>query len=256
MTQDMADAERCVRELVSGYGDKVAVVVQPLDDGLGFSINGEEDFVSASMIKLLILMEYLDEVDSGVLDSDAIYALDGKDVVGGTGTIQSSAEGAQYTYDDLARYMIMYSDNTATNVLIDLMGMDAINMEAQRLGLTSTTLNRRMMQLGTGVENYISANDAALILREIARHTCLSQASSIKAEDYLKSQTDKKGLAEGLPQGISFGHKTGTLDSVRHDAGIIYGEYPYVIVVLTSLPAEGANDLMKEISRGVYEKLN
>lgn len=255
MTQEMASAEQCVRELVNGYENKVAVVVQPLNDDLGFSINGDISFTSASLIKLLILVEYLNEVDSGILESDAVYVRNSKDVVGGTGVIQSATANAQYTYDDLARYMIMYSDNTATNVLIDLMGAENINNEAKRLGLASTYLNRRMMQLNTGVENYISANDATFILREIARHAISSQTAATKAEDYLKSQTDMEGLIEGLPQNVIFGHKTGTLDSVRHDAGIVYSEHPYVITVLTALSATEANNLMENISRAVYERI-
>lgn len=249
----VASAQAEVEELVDGYGEGVAVAVLPLDGGEGFAVNGDERFVSASMIKLLILAEFMDEVDAGLIDLDDTYVRDANDVVGGTGVIQGEAAGTVYTFDDLARHMIMYSDNTATNVLIDTMGMEAINNKAAELGLQATDLQRKMMQLDTGVENHISANDAALILRGIANHTLASAELCERAEGYLLKQTDSEGLAEGLPDGIAFGHKTGSLDAIRHDGGIVYSDDPYVVVVLANIGAGEANALMERVSSTVYQ---
>ena len=254
-SEQMATAESAVATLVETYSEDVAVVVLPLDGSLGFSINGEEKFISASMIKLLILAEYLDEVDSGKLDSDAVYTKNLVDVVGGTGVIQNEAPGTEYTYDDLARYMIMYSDNTATNALIDLMGMDAINAKARDLGLVATDLQRKMMDLNLGVENHISAGDAAIIFSGIATHTIASEKMCKKAEEWLLEQTDNNGIIDGLPSGIRFGHKTGDLNNIRHDGGIVYADYPYVIVVLADTGSFAANSLMSKISAAVYESI-
>lgn len=255
MSEQIRSAYDGVKEIVSNYGDSVAVSVVPLDGSPGFSINGEKSFVSASMIKLLILADYLESVDEGNIDPNAIYTRNKKDVVGGTGVIQNEAAGTTYTYDDLARHMIMYSDNTATNVLIDILGMEAINSEASNLNLGGTNLQRKMMELNTGVENHISSDDAASILVSIANSSLSSKELCTKAESYLLKQTDSKGLAQGLPPDIEFGHKTGSLDSVRHDGGIVYSENPYVIVVLTELSASSANSLMSKISSTVYNSL-
>lgn len=255
MSEQMRGAYYEVRQMVSEYGESVAVSVVPLDESPGFSINGEKSFVSASMIKLLILEDYLRSVEQGAINPDGIYTRDAKDVVGGTGVIQNEASGTVYTYDDLARHMVMYSDNTATNVLINVLGMDSINEEAVSLGLSGTNLQRKMMELNSGVENHISADDAAFILASIANHTLVSKDLSEKAESYLLKQTDSDGLAQGLPAGVEFGHKTGSLDSVRHDGGIVYSQSPYVIVVLTELNATTANSLMSKISNTVYKAL-
>lgn len=75
------------------------------------------------------------------------------------------------------------------------------------------------------------------------------------AESYLLEQSDPEGLAQGLPANVPFGHKTGSLSSVRHDGGIVYGENPYVVVVLTSLDGGTANALMSNISRAAYAAL-
>ena len=207
------------------------------------------------MIKLLILAEYMQQVDAGMLDPDGIHVLDESDMVGGAGVVAGSSSGAMFTYDELARHMIKYSDNTAANILIDTLGMEAINHRASALGLAQTELQRKMMHFDGDAENYMSANDAAALLCGIAQHGLASDSTSEVAESYLLEQADSEGLVAGLPSSVRFGHKTGALDSVRHDGGIVYGESPYVIVVLTSLDEAKANSLMEEISRMVYEAL-
>lgn len=254
-SQEMESLKAQVQQIVAPYGDNVSVVVAPVDGSPGFAINENRRFVSASMIKLLILAEFLSEVDGGVKSLNSTYTLEGSDIVGGTGKIQGDSPGTTYTYDDLARYMITHSDNTATNILIDSMGMSMINARAARLGLTQTDLQRKMMDLDSGRENHISAADAAAILLKTANHTLASEAMCTKAESYLQAQTDTEGLAQGVPHNIPFGHKTGSLDSIRHDGGIVYSSKPYVIVVLTSLDAGTANSLMARVSETVYNTL-
>lgn len=255
MTAEMMAAEQAVQGLVAPYGESVAVSVLPLDGTAGFSINGDEQFVSASMIKLPILATYMKAVYEGTVDPQDSYTLKSSDVVGGAGIVQNSSAGTSFTYDALARDMIMYSDNTATNIIIDTLGMNEINGFIQALGFDQTKLNRKMMHMEDGKENQITANDCAWILREIACGTLISSETCKFAEEYLLAQDDNEGLAEGLPSSVGFGHKTGSLTTVRHDGGIVYAPNPYVIVVLTSLEESTANQLMASISATVYENL-
>ncbi len=254
MTPEMANAKTNVESIVAQYGYSVGVAVVPLDGTQGFSINGDERFVAASMIKLLILAEYAAQVDAGTIDPNASRTINADEIVGGTGEIQNRGAGS-YTYGDLALFMIMYSDNTAANVLIDTLGADNINLRASELRLANTHLNRKMMDLDSNVENYISANDAAEILVQIANDTLAKPSTCDTLEGYLLRQTDSLGLTQGLPAGIKFAHKTGSLDPIRHDGGIVLAEKPYVIVVLTSLGTSGANTLMTNVSDAVYRAL-
>lgn len=237
---------------------QVAVCVHMLDGSGSFEINGDSSMSSASMIKLLVLAEYLGEVDSGEVSPTETYELDADDVVGGSGTMQDDRPGTTYTLDEVAARMISVSDNVATNVLIDHMGLDAIREKATELDLDDTSLVHKLMSTDNddGSLNMISANDAALILGRIACGTLASDEACARAEDYLLAQDDDEGLAEGLPDDVAFGHKTGTLDDARHDGGIVYAEKPYVIVVLTqNMGYDDANDLMEDISAAVYAAL-
>ena len=197
-------------------------------------MNGDKPFVSASIIKLAILGTLLDQAQSGALSLDDSATVGPSDIVGGTGVIQASGAGGSYTYRQLAAYMIQDSDNIATNLIIDAVGMPAVNEYASEIGLTQTVLNRRMMDFAAGDENYTSANDVARMLQLIYQGKLVSSDMSEFALDLLKGQHDDAGLLEGLPAGSVFAHKTGTLDGVFNDGGIALAPNPYVMVVLSS----------------------
>lgn len=215
--QEIKELQQQIEELTQPYGSSVSVCIIDASNGNYCHVNSDKALVSASMIKLAVLCEYMHAVDNGQLDPADRVALKNMNVVGGTGLIQTERH-ASYTYDELCRYMIMYSDNTATNVLINKLGQDAINERAQALGRKNTSLNRQLMALNTNTENWISARDAATILYKIKNGTAASSAMCAKALEYLSKQTDNEGMAEGISSG-AFAHKTGSLRSMRHDGG-------------------------------------
>lgn len=254
VSRSMQEAEAAVRQIIAPYGDNVGIAVRSLNGSEGFSINGNERFTSASMIKLLILAELMNQTDAGSISLSESHSVRSGEIVGGTGVIGNMGAGTTLSMDQLASYMIAESDNTATNILIDRLGMNAINSRAATLGLESTDLQRKMMQLNSGVENHMSANDAAALLAGFANGQLASREKCNRAIEYLCAQSDNEALAAGIP-GVRFGHKTGTLEGYRHDAGIVYAEQPYVIAVFTK-NVSAPNSLMADISRTVYENLN
>lgn len=245
--QEIKELQQQIEDLTQPYGSSVSVCIIDASNGNYCHVNSDKAFVSASMIKLAVLCEYMHAVDNGQLDPADRVALKNINVVGGTGLIQTERH-ASYTYDELCRYMIMYSDNTATNVIINKLGQDAINERVQTLGCKNTSLNRQLMALNTNTENWISARDAATILYKIKNGTAASSAMCAKALEYLSKQTDNEGMAKGISSG-AFAHKTGSLRSMRHDGGIVLGKQPYAIVALCDIGAGNANKLMKEIAQ-------
>ena len=245
--QEIKELQQQIEELTQPCGSSVSVCIIDASNGNYCHVNSDKAFVSASMIKLAVLCEYMHAVENGQLDPADRVTLKNMKVVGGTGLIQTERH-ASYSYDELCRYMIMYSDNTATNVLINKLGQDAINERVQTLGCKNTSLNRQLMVLNTNTENWISARDAATILYKIKNGTAASSAMCAKALEYLSKQTDNEGMAEGISSG-AFAHKTGSLRSMRHDGGIVLGKHPYVIVALCDIGAGNANKLMKEIAQ-------
>lgn len=197
---------------------------------------------SASMIKLIILNELFEQINQGSVSLDEGYTLTGGDIVGGTGVLQGRGAGATVTFSEMAELMISASDNVATNVIINRLGMDSINARAAELGLGGTSLNRLMMDtdaIAAGIENYMSARDAATLLQMIHAGTFVDAQASQFAMSALQNQSDSAGILAGL-QGAAFAHKTGTLSNAQNDAGIVLGNHPYVLSVFCEAGDSGA----------------
>lgn len=223
-----------LEQAAGAHAGTYAVACASADGSWSVDVNGDKPFVSASIIKLAILGTLLDQAQSGVLSLDDMVTVNPSDIVGGTGVIQASGAGGSYTYRQLAAYMIQDSDNVATNLIVDAVGVPAVNEYASEIGLTQTVLNRRMMDFAAGEENYTSANDVARMLQLIYQGKLVSSDMSEFALDLLKGQHDDAGLLKGLPVGSVFAHKTGTLDGVFNDGGITLAPNPYVMVVLSN----------------------
>lgn len=236
-----------LEQVVAPYGNAVSISVADIRTGATCDINANKQVISASMIKLAVMAAYLQAVDAGTINPQQALPLARMKIVGGTGKIQSE-RARTYTYDTLCRYMIMYSDNTATNALIDALGVNTVNTRARELGCTQTTLNRKLMQLNTGVENYTSAADVSRLLCAFYTQTAASAGQCTKAMDFLLQQTDGDGIPQGL-SGVQFAHKTGTLGGIRHDGGIVMARSPYTIVIMCELPEGKANALMAQVAR-------
>jgi len=253
--------EQAIAPLVEQAPMLVGVSVIDLPTTTSAGINDDTPFVAASMIKLVVAETFLTQAKTGAVSLDGVYTLQESDIVGGTGSFGGRGAGAQATYRELLFLMISESDNVATNIIIDAVGMDAINAEAKRLGLTATQVNRHMMDtdaIAAGVENYVSAHDIAYLLALVHDGRFVNKESSELVLSALEEQIDQGGIVFGLPDGTAFAHKTGALSDARHDGGIVEGTHPYVIVVLCGgegFSASAAEALMADIARVVHATL-
>ena len=220
------------------------------------SANGDEAKVAASMIKLLVMAEFLTQAQDGKVSLEEVYTVQASDIVGGTGSVQNGGAGATYGLAELATLMITVSDNTATNILIDKLGMSNINAQASSLGLSGTSLNRYMMDsnaTASGVENYITANDTVKLLSAFYSGKQWSADLCNFAMQALYGQSISTQLWSMVPDGAVVGHKTGNLPGVLNDAGVVDCEHPYILVALCSDMAESlSSSAMSEISEIGY----
>lgn len=191
---------------------------------------------SASMIKVFLLATVMERVQQGTLSLDQVLTLHSSDKVGGAGVIAGFPSGTELSLDTVLRYMITESDNTATNMVIDLLGMDAINAYIQRNGYHDTILQRKMMDfkaVNAGRENYTSVADLGHFFVKLYNHSCVSPELDDVMLGYLKEQTDIECFPTALP-GVQIAHKTGELGGLYDDGGIIYQEgRPFIMVGMT-----------------------
>lgn len=260
----IAAIQQDIEALVEPYGDSVSVYAVALDPQTFDALDGEavvapdERRVAASIIKLSILACALDAAAAGGLSLDERITVTQRDIVGGSGNIQARGVGVSYSVDELLRAMIAQSDNVAANLIINRLGMDAVNGTCAALGLTQTALARLMMDTDAqaqGRENYTSARDTATVLQRLAAGTIATPELCERARGYLLAQEDARGIVEGVPGDVSVAHKTGSLANAQHDAAIVYAEHPYVLAVLTQdLEREQALALERDISSAIYAR--
>jgi beta-lactamase class A len=210
-----------------------------VDDGK-LLIRGEEVVPAASTIKVPILAAVLKEVGSGRLELERPMPIPARRA-GGSGVVQALTGVVSLTLADLLTLMIIVSDNAATNVIIELVGMDHINAFCTEHGLRGTVLRRRMMDAeaaSQGLENTTTALDQAKLLDAVAEGAMLAEPLRTFALQTLAAQQFTDALPSLLPDSVQVAHKTGELPGVRHDVGIITaanGRRAVVSVLVTGL---------------------
>jgi beta-lactamase class A len=213
------------------------VVVKNIVDGQAFLFDAETIFPAASVIKLFILWDLIARTEAQELAYDEVITLKEEQRVPGFGVLKELHNGLNLTLLDLAMLMIIISDNIATNMLIDRLGMSAINERITKLGAGSTLLQRKMMDEAAkkqGLDNLTCPLDVLLLLQRVATATGLHHDSSLRYVDILKRQQCNNKLPALLPSDAVIAHKTGDLPGTEHDAGILYTPCgPVVVVVMT-----------------------
>jgi len=232
-------------------------VIDPLS-GQTFC-NDKRPMRSASLIKLFIMAEAFAGISDGSLHPEETITFREFDRVGGAGILQTLPAETSHTVLGLIELMITESDNIATNLLIDRLGMQAINERILNLGCTATVLRRKMMDFeaaSSGAENLTSALDIACTLAGIHLGQCVEPTADAAMCQLLGRQTDRCKIPDLLPHGTLCQHKTGELPGAEHDAGIIYAPSgPYILAIMSdgqSNPAK-AIYLVAKISKIVYD---
>jgi beta-lactamase class A len=214
-------------------------------------------FATASTIKLAILYELFKQVEEGRLSLDERRPLDRRHAVGGAGVLVQLTTPA-LSLRDHATLMIILSDNTATNVVIDAVGMTNVTGRMAALGLKETQLRRRMIDAEAarrGDENVSTAAEIARLLELLHGGEGLSPASQEQLLDILKKPKSTPML-RGLPAGVAAASKSGSLDGIQADAGIVYlPGRPYVFAAMTGYlrQADEGERAITDASRAAFE---
>ena len=214
------------------------IYMRDMETGRTWEHNPDKLFPSASLIKVPIMATVLREVRGGGLTMDEPMKLTRKGRVGGSGSLKWVREGTTLSVMEIIYKMITESDNTATRMLIDRLGMERMAEAFRGFGLEKTNITEEGMSLKSGRvarENYTTAREMASLLERIYAGELVDKEASDFMLDVLKHTKSRSRLRSGLPLGWEIGHKTGLLRRSCHDAGIVFSPRgDYVIVVLTS----------------------
>jgi beta-lactamase class A len=271
----LASAQQTVSVKQKVLWDKLNATVQDVDhslDGLmGVAIvdlgnenakillRADEVFPTASSIKIAVLVELYRQAQSGKVKLQDIYTVQSSDLVPDSDIMNGLTPGVtKITLRDVATMMVAVSDNSATNVLIDRVGMENVNAMLQSRGFTHTKLQRKMMDLkaaSEGRENLASPRELLQLLQDVYQGKVLNQ--EMTADFFNMLSTHKSSfLPRGLPDDLKIANKPGELEGVRNDCGIVFvPNRPYGICVMTSYlrRERDGEDAISRISAAAYQ---
>jgi beta-lactamase class A len=250
--------EREVRAIASGVDGVLGVTIVDPKTGDRISVNGGVVFTQASAIKLPVLVELMRQAEAGEQKLDEVVTVKASDVVPGSGVLQQlTPGGVSMSLRDVATLMVTVSDNTATNMVIDRVGMQKVTAEMARLGLSSTKLQRKMQDRKAweeNRENLSTPDEQARLLELLVKGEILS-ARSREEIDRILSIPKPGQLRALLPEGTKVAHKTGTLSGVVVDVGIVYlADRPFIVSAMGNWlsDAEEAERAISEIALVAY----
>ncbi len=247
-----------LKEIIAASPALTGLVAVDLTTGETFKFNQHEVFPQASAIKIPILLEVYKQAKAGKFKLTQTLPIAPANVVGGTGIIQAMPDPVSFSIRNLAVLMIALSDNTATNALIDLVGMKNINATLQGLGLKETRVQRKMIQSaasGRGDENISTPAEAAQIMQMLYKGEFLNKETSAEIVTILrKNDRVNSRLAAGIPERVPMAFKPGDLDGVSTEwALVLLAERPYAVAIMESYKQSGtAEKVMEEVSTVLY----
>lgn len=237
-----------IESIIKQFSGKVGIIVK-VDGEEIFSKNENKIFQSASLIKLFILEALLEKISLGELSYSDKKIVGSTDKVPGFGVLKILDDNLNITIKDLATLMITLSDNTATNMLIDVLGIDYIQNFIEKRNYHETQLQRKMYDSDArerGLDNFTSARDTLKVLENLY---CDETALFM-----LKNQLCNSKIPLYFFRKVEVAHKTGDLTDIEHDAGRIFFKNSFVdLIILT----EGENKegvlLNNRLGEYIYE---
>jgi len=230
--------EKSILDVSHNLDGVMGVAILDLTDGHKYLLHENAVFAQASSIKICVLAELYRQAQQGKLKLTDIYTVNAADLVQDSDIMNGLTPGVtRITLRDLATMMVAVSDNAATNVLIDRVGMDNVNAFLNSQGLHETKLRRKMMDLkaaSEGRENVSTPNEMMTLLQSLYRGEILNKEMTADFFKVLSTHKDS-WIPRNLPDDLKIANKPGALEGVRNDSGVIFVENrPYILCVMTS----------------------
>ena len=264
--------ETRVRKLIESSGAEVSVAMRTLDGRSELLIDPDRKFHAASTMKVPIMIQLFRQAEAGTLKLDEPLSIRNEfhSIVDGSVYQLSVGDdsdkdvyariGKTMTLRDLCEAMITVSSNFAANLLIERVGAENVRKTVARLGGDGMLVLRGVEDqkaFDKGMNNETTARALHVLMLRIAQGQAVSPKADAEMAAILKRQQFHDAIPAGLPAGTAVGHKTGTITKIHHDAAIVYGPRPYVLVVLVRgiQDQKVSGPLIASISREVWGEI-
>jgi beta-lactamase class A len=257
--------------LIQAHKGKVAVAVKNLETGESFAYHGDKPMGTASLIKFPIMVEAYRQAAEKKVDLDKTVTLKKGDKVPGSGILTAHfSEGAKFPLRDAVHLMIVYSDNTATNLVLDKTGIAPVGERMAVWGAPNTKVHAKVFRRDTSIapersKKYglgsTTAREMVLLLEKVHKGELVNPDACKQMLDHMKKCDDKDKIRKFLPASVVVANKSGSVDDVKTDTGIMYlPGGPVAICVLTSrnedkryAPDNAGGVLIGKIAEQVYQ---
>lgn len=271
-----------IQNAIASFDGVVGLAARNLDTGEEIAINADARFPTASAIKTAVMLEAFHQAADGTLSLDQRLTLRESDKVGGSGVLNGMSDGLELPVRDLIHLMIVLSDNTATNLLVNRLGTKRIDERLVSYGLTQTKIFRPTFrdgkpdihpelekEFGLGMS---TPREMVKLMALIADGRAVGAKASAAMLETLRRQQDRAMIPRYLPGDVQVGNKTGTdseklpdergrRGAIRVDAGIVTGKnVRYAIAIFTRRGADGKSGvdnagvlLGAKLSRLIYD---
>ena len=231
--------ESTIHETDQNLDGAIGLAILDLTTGQKILLHADDVFPQASSIKITVLAELYRQAQQGKLKLTDLYTVQSSDLVQDSDIMNGLTLGVtRITLRDLATMMVAVSDNAATNVLIDRVGMENVNAFLDTLGLTHTRLRRKMMDIkaaAEGRENISTPSEMMTLLEALYRGKVLNKEMTDDFFKVLSTHHKDNFITRDLPEDLRVADKPGTLEGVRNDSGIIFAKNrPYILSVMTT----------------------
>jgi len=249
-TDEQYENEKEIKDVFDKLTDDLTGVysyyIVDLKNNYEFGSRDKTVMQAASLIKLPVFTTLYQEAEKGNIDLDSIYTLKNSDKVGGSGSLSSKAEGIEITYRKLAEYMGKQSDNTAFNILKNLLGKEKVQSVTYQIGMDDTSL----------AENETTAFDVGIFFEKLYDGEIVNDQSKNEIIGFLTDTIYEDWISKGIPN-VRVAHKYGREINVTNDAGIVFSKNPFVLVILSEgIIYKESDEVIPEIAKMVFEKMN
>ncbi len=265
------ELQKKVQALIDAHKGKVALGIKDLKTGQALLVKADDPMPTASLIKFPVMIEaYRQSAQSG-LDLKKMVTLKPGDKVPGSGILTTHfSDGASFPLRDAVRLMIVFSDNTATNLVLDEIGLKATAETMDKMGYPNTKVHAKVFKRETSVFperskefglGSTTVNEMLRLCEALEKREIVSKEASEAMLDHLRACDDKDKFPRFLPAGTKIAFKTGSLDRVKTAAGILYTPAgPVALCVMTKdnedarwVTENAGNKLCADVAKAVFD---
>ncbi len=246
-----------IEDRISNIQGDIGIYYRDIKSG-EYAVAGNKDvFIAAGISKLYVLIETFNQINNGKLNKDFKYKLKKKDKAPSIGALMHLNEGKEFTVEELYRLMIAISDNTAFNILVEILGIDNINNTMNNLGFYESKVNRTFFDydaMKKGIENYTSVQETGEIFLRLYNSQLISKESSIEILEILKLQQRGYIIPYYFGSNTVIAHQIGEDEGIIHDAGIVYTRNPFILCMSgNDTDVRRAESAMRDIALLCYK---